>query len=439
MRTIRLALASFAGFFLFAVASIFLVNLLPNAPIENNLIRTSTAENYQPHPFMFGVMLDQWTECELMTAGLYRAIDQADEARAFDYREGYASAREADPITRAWRSTVLSPNIGNCEMLHDGGGGKFYFRYWMGGQVVTRPLLYLSGVGANRLLVAALFLASLIAFLVWLARRAGAQFASGTALLIAAAPLYSQFLLLPHASGWIIGFGFAALIMKWGHLTHHGAVLMGLWSGMILAFFDILNNPVAVPMAMTFGYLVTCYARAQAPSVLTLALLNGAWFGGYAGFWVSKWMLAAVELGPDAVIANVAGKIGERANMNVGTGVTWRDSLFLNGLQMVMSLVAFAGLAIAAVAGWRRRIRHGARPGLPKPVRSRLSIWALVCSAVPLAWITLLTNHSAIHYFFVSPVLVWVVVLWQFAILARTGTASASSSPETDCPSRSPA
>ncbi len=439
MRTIYLALASFAGFFLFAVASIFLVNLLPNAPIENNLIRTSTAENYQPHPFLFGVMLDQWTECELMTAGLYRAIDPAAETRAFDYREGYEGARAADPIARAWRSTVLSPNIGNCEMLHDGGGGKFYFRYWMGGQVLTRPLLYVSGVGANRILVAALFLAALIAFLVWLARRAGVQFALSTALLIAAAPLYSQFLLLPHASGWIIGFAFAALIMKWGHITNHGAVLVGLWSGMILAFFDILNNPVAVPMAMTFGYFVTCHARAQAPSFLTLALLNGAWFGGYAGFWVSKWVLAAVELGPDAVIANVAGKIGERANMNEGTGVTWRDSLFLNGLQMIMSLVAFAGLAIAALAGWRRRIRDGARPGLPGPVSTRLAVWAMVFSAVPLVWITVLTNHSAIHYFFVSPVLVWVVVLWQFAIFARTGTAPPSSSAEADSPSRLPA
>jgi hypothetical protein len=420
MRTISLAMASFAGFFLFAVAAIFLVNLLPNAPIQSNLIRTSTAENYQPHPFMFGVMLDQWTECELMTAGLYRDIDPADEAGAFDYREGYASTSKADPITRAWRSTVLSPNIGNCEMLHDGGGGKFYFRYWMGGQVLTRPLLYLSGVNANRILVAAMFLAALAAFLVWIARRAGVPFALGTALLIAAAPLYSQFFLLPHASGWIIGFGFGAMIMKWGHLTRHAAVLAGLWSGMILAFFDILNNPVVVPMAMTFGYFVTCHARAQAPSFLTLALLNGAWFGGYAGFWVSKWVLAAAELGPDAVIANVSGKIGERANMNAGTGVTWRDSLYLNGLQMIMSFVAFAGLSIAAFVG-RRRSSRGASSG--SGAGKQLVVLAVLASAVPVAWIVVLTNHSAIHYFFVSPVLVWTLLLWHFALLAQ-GTAS---------------
>jgi hypothetical protein len=63
----------------------------------------------------------------------------------------------------------------------------------------------------------------------------------------------------------------------------------------------------------------------------------------------------------------------------------------------------------------------------------------MVFSAVPLVWITVLTNHSAIHYFFVSPVLVWVVVLWQFAIFARTGTAPPSSSAEADSPSRLPA
>lgn len=426
MRTIYLAITSFVGFLAIAIAALMLVNLLPNSAIEENLIRTSQQENYSPHPFFSGTRMDWWTECELMTAGIYREIDTSAAASSFDYRDGYDPKAASDPVSAAWRSAVLSPNIGNCELLHKGGGGKFYFRYWMGGQVVTRPLLYLSGVGTIRLFVAALFLASFATFTVCLKSKGGIRLAFASVLLIAMTPLFSQLVILPHASGWIIGFLASSLLMKWGTLSNHRAVLLGLWSGMILAFFDMLNNPIVVPMAMTFGYLVICYARAQAPSVLTLVLLNSAWFAGFATFWVAKWMLAAVEVGPDAVIANVTGKIGERTSPGSGTESTLRASLINNGVSMILPLMVFIGFAIRQAAIGFANDRHSTGHALSGPLARSFIVLPLAFSTLPILWIIVLRNHSAIHYFFVAPILVWSVILWFFALFAVTEPRDAS-------------
>lgn len=419
MRTIFLSITSFFGCLVVAVAALMLVNLLPNPVIEENLIRTSQSENYRPHPFFGGTMMDWWTECELMTAGMYREITPSAEAGSFDYRDGYDTP-SSSPISAAWRSAVLSPNIGNCERLHQGGGGKFYFRYWMGGQVVTRPLLYLSGVGAVRLVVAALFFGSLATFLASVKRKCGTRLAVVSLVLIAMTPIFSQFVILPHASGWIIGFLASSLLMKWGTLSNHRAVLLGLWSGMILAFFDILNNPVVVPMALTFGYFVICYARAQAPSVLTLVLLNLAWFVGYAAFWMAKWTLAMIELGPDAVIANVTGKIGERAGLGAGAEFTWRDSLYYNGLPMVGAVMVFMGFAIRQAAVAFAHDRASTRTSLSGSLARSFTLLPLAFSTLPIVWIIVLGNHSAVHHFFVTPILVWSIILWFFAVFAIT-------------------
>lgn len=420
MRTTLLAIASFAGCLFCAIAALMLVNFLPNAVIEENLLRTSTPANFTPHPLFSGTKMDWWTECELMTAGIYRKIDSDAQIRSFDYRDGYNEKITSEPVSRAWRSTVLSPNIGNCELLHGEVGGKLYFRYWMGGQVFTRPLLYLSGVGAVRVFVAVLFLTSLVRFLLSVKHNGGSSLAVATIALIAITPLFSQVLILPHASAWIIGFAASSLIMKWGKLSNHGAVLLGLWSGMILAFFDLLNNPIVVPMALTFGYFLTCYAKAQAPSVVTLVLLNLAWLAGYAGFWSAKWVLAVTELGPDAVIANITGKFSERANLGAGPEFSWSDSLYYNGLSMIAPIVGFAGLALRQAMSGSANHRDRSQRALLNSSTISFTALPLAFGTLPVLWIIALGNHSAVHHFFVAPILVWSLLLWFFAIYAAT-------------------
>ena len=420
MRTIFQTLLSFGSFFLCAVAAIFLVNLLPNTVIEKNLLQTSEPINQSGHPLFVDTMMDWWTECELMTTGLYRPIDRSVSADPVADRDGFTGIPEADPVSRAWHSTLLSPNIGNCKLLHEGGGGKYYYRYWMGGQVVTRPLLFVSGVNASRIFTATVFFASIAAFLFFVERQAGTRLTYGIIALFAVTPFFSQLVILPHASAWIIGFLGASLLMKWGNLTPHGAVMLGLWSGMLVAFFDILNNPIAAPMALTFAYFVVCYARSRQPSIRILILLNGAWLAGYAGFWASRWLLAAMAVGPDAVIANIGGKIGERAGLAGSPDITWRESLYYNGLAMMVPFVVFAGLTLREAVD---HVRHGRRrphPAVSDAFRLGFAVLPVAFGALPFLWIVLLSNHSAIHHFFVSPVLVWSALLWLFAIFAIT-------------------
>ncbi|EEE35150.1 hypothetical protein RKLH11_4324 [Rhodobacteraceae bacterium KLH11] len=407
MKLIRTVVLTFVGFFLLALLSLWVVNLIPDAPIKENLLASSTPEHYPKHPYLKSVKLDEWTECVLLSSGLQRNPGQ-----------GPVSAADA------WRDAVVSPVLGNCERLHSDESEYSYFRYWLGGQVIARPILYFHSVQAIRLVVFCAFVLSALAFVLTLLKRNGVWIAVGTGMLIATAPIYSQVFILPHASAWIIGFTAAAILVNSRAIGIERAVMVGLISGICLAFFDILNNPIVVPTALSLGYLLSCHAERKNPSVTNLLALNVVWFVGYAGFWSLKWALVMVQLGPDQVMEIVSGKVQERlGGETFGKDASLARSLDRNfGLMektaipfVLVSLVAVAAKLIGAVRG---------RPAVnSSDTASKIVLLTIITGLLPIIWIAALRNHSIIHFWFVGAVLTWSLISWYIALLILTDVA----------------
>ena len=129
--------------------SVLAVNLIPNEAILRHLRRSLPIENYR---VLFGATrTDQWTECIAATIGIS------------------PNNSELGLIERS----LLSPNLENCEkawtFLKTGTseGYYYYWRYWHGSQIVTRPALAVMGVLRVRALTFFIFVSSfMFSFLV---------------------------------------------------------------------------------------------------------------------------------------------------------------------------------------------------------------------------------------------------------------------------------
>ena len=210
--------------------SVLAVNLIPNEAILRHLRRSLPTENYR---VLFGATrTDQWTECIAATIGIS------------------PNNSELGLIERS----LLSPNLGNCEkswtFLKTGTseGSYYYWRYWHGSQIITRPALAMMGVLRVRALTFSFFVSSfMFSFLVLY--RHGLQL-PGLAMLVGlfCIPLQSALFILPHAMDWIIGFlacGWIVARLKGSTPISASEVKLHFFlCRFASAFFGLLNNPL---------------------------------------------------------------------------------------------------------------------------------------------------------------------------------------------------
>ena len=132
-------------------ALLFLVNIIPNKPIWDHVVRSLPTDNYVMSPGDL-VQLDQFSECIAVTIGLT------------------PTDISMHPITRA----IGAPTLGPCEIskkvLEKELAGLnvqpyYYWRYWHGYQVLSRPILALADTKTLRLLVFLLMCVSFFLFL----------------------------------------------------------------------------------------------------------------------------------------------------------------------------------------------------------------------------------------------------------------------------------
>ena len=121
------------------MAFLFLANIIPNKPIWDHVVRSLPSDNYVMSPGDL-VPLDQFTECIAVTVGLT------------------PNDLPIQPIIRA----IGSPTLGPCEISHKAltkelGSLNFqpyyYWRYWHGYQILSRPVLALTDTNTLRLLM----------------------------------------------------------------------------------------------------------------------------------------------------------------------------------------------------------------------------------------------------------------------------------------------
>jgi len=358
------------------------------------------------------VQLDQFSECIAVTIGLT------------------PTDISMHPITRA----IGAPTLGPCEIskkvLEKEFAGLnvqpyYYWRYWHGYQVLSRPILALADTKTLRLLAFLLMCVSFFLFLNAVRKTVGAAYVYIFSISLLSTPLYSQFVLISHSGVWIIGLMFASFLLfairKKPHFFENYGLEMFFVTGMLTAYVDLFTSPLVtltIPLMVLFwgnAWPATLNIRS---STATAVVLSVYWATGYASFWGAKWILAVTFL-KSASISDALENVVRRLSGNlpdVGES-TWLKSIHDNFIQ---SRLGFLMVAIALAVRLLCIRRY--------PLRAIQSIDTLATFAwivlLPVFWLALVRNHSIAHAYFVAPILIpsFALILSALCPAAKLGS-----------------
>ncbi len=307
---------------------------------------------------------------------------------------------------------ISSPNLGRCSVAIGhleawAAGGPLtrdwdYLRYWHGHTAITRPVLAIAGIEAVRIVVLALLIASVLAFVAAFRRLVG----TWAALLFVAPVVVATDLLV---TPWGGPHGLAAVaVFVGGTLLVRGleddrslaatAVYASLAAGLVV-LVDVFTMGTLSWVMTTFLVGVAWWASgSRGWSLLRpMGVGAGAWAIGYVTTWVAKWALAGTVVGFgevfDRISRQVAARtVGEVDYIELGLGRTtatvlgsWLQGWLGRGITVLVVVWMVAAFLRARTTG---------------SVRT----WVALCSPVLLAvlWFEVMQNHTQVHRWFTA-------------------------------------
>jgi hypothetical protein len=397
------------GCFLPALSLIIVSNLLPSDVIKRNVLSSLSPNNKEQNSMFPNLKLDHFTECIFVTTGM-RSKSLAD--------------RSDSSLKRAFIDAVTSPTLGNCEQITaSGNSGWDYFRYWHGAQIIVKPILLVTTVSVLRAIVFAVFIFTSILLVITIGVRVSWLTSVVVAIIISFSPLYSQLFLITHASSWIIGFVGATLILRSRCFSFDAKVVHLVIVGVLVAYFDLFNNPIVAPTAVLFAITLVRWRDEKGADFREAALCLAAWFMGYGGLWVLKWAAAAAVLGIRPVSDDVFDQIFYRLSGQVRwleEDVSTWNSVSENFL--LVAHVVFVSIVLSLLVA-APSLRRGWREVALRAVTSwKLSFQMLGIGLIPAVWIAIVQSHSLAHKWFVAPVLCWTMMSLPISIQILVGT-----------------
>jgi hypothetical protein len=365
--------------------------LVPDRPIVQNLARAVETGTYGPSslPDRMGGIGDSFTECVVVGTGLGASSGESAVHRAAVMPRISNCTRGAGEITALSQGRTVESDP--------------YFKYWAGYTAIVRPVVALTGIEGMRLVSGAALVGGLLCAFVPLARTTSTLTA---VLLLGPLLLTSNIMSTPstafsHAlsmSVALVGMGACARLAVRGVAP---AATVAMMAGAVYCYVDLLTNtPLAWMLTVAAATLASAWARHPVRQVATTAVATMVlWMAGFALTWVSRWVIAMIWVGPSEAMSvireNVAFRTGG-ANPNVQTGLGravgsnigywWAH---VPTTPVVVTLFALAG--IGAALWWVRQGRPAAA--------AKLSLLLAAPVLAPLAWFTIMNNHSQIHSF----------------------------------------
>lgn len=292
-----------------------------------------------------------------------------------------------------------------------------YLRYWHGSAVLVRLAHTFTDIRGMYIMNAGvmIILTALLVFM--LIRRRLYAGAVGTAAALIAAGIWIVPFSLEYTWVFIIALAFSAAAVKLSDRENPLLLsVMFLLSGIVTNYLDFLT---AETLTLTMPLLLALYIRRESPSCsnAVFALKNTLlWGAGYAGMWVTKWLLAAAVLGEDTmpyVSEHIAERIGSEPLEEITEALAGNIScLFPVGYGGIGIIAAVLLILAAAYICFVYR-----KPGING---RQILIYAAV-GAVPFVRYIILHEHSALHYFFTYRALAGTVLAVCLMIYAVVG------------------
>lgn len=318
--------------------------------------------------------------------------------------ECVALGSNMSPDANVFEDAATSPSFGPCRDFIRGLRAsdatpevyRLYPRYWFGTNVVTRPLISAVGFEATRLAVFGLLVAAFVALWQFTSRRASPT----TAAIVIGGLLLSHNWWDSFETWWgivvatmlLAPIALTGLLRRMSGPWHQRYLVFGLLSGAIFGFVHLLTHIFAAAAVTVLVAVVWQHSHNRNPQrrLATAVLVGAGWFTGFLWAWVSRWLVAAVVLGPRNVIDDISDQLefrltGEHLDVvELGLGIT--SQRMVDYWIAQPATVLFLGVFGILLATYLPRLR-----GLQAPL-------VIAFLVVPnWIWFEIFQNHTQIH------------------------------------------
>ena len=359
--------------------------LLPTARMRHNVEISlpyilSEGDRYQWAPYHNGTELDGFTDAIMLGNAIY-------EGQASPLQKAMVNPRaEYTP-----GDSVPVDSLGRYAQKEEGYREVTYARYWHGYLLFLKPLLLFFTPSDIRLLnmTVQLLLAALVLGLCYQEKGFRLALPMGAALLCLN-PI-STALCFQYTDVYLLTLVFCGVLLHFRTDRKKYGLLLYLWLGICVAFFDFLTYPI-----VSLGVLLTVEMLLREDSLWKkighMLLASFAWAVGYGGMWAGKWV-AASALTDQNVIMDALQNVAGRASSTAGEknveffAVLWQNAQnYVNPAFKLLLLLLVLGLCWLLLAK-KCRFSFDGKGLLP----------LLLCAVLPLIWYFCVKNHSMIH------------------------------------------
>lgn len=314
-----------------------------------------------------------------------------------------------DQIENLGESLGKQPEMGSSKWGH-------YARYWNGWTVVLKPLLLFLNLNQIRTFFFIAMSTLIVVLTCLLTRLEGVAAGSVIAAAFAAVSYPTACFSLSLSFCFFVALAASLVVVfRAAAAKRMGAVLLGdgrgwplffLVVGCTTAFFDFLCAPI-VSLGMPLALLVFLSRREidgmQVREILLIGFLCCAsWAIGYAGLWVSKWVLSSLVLGQDIVsnaVSQLLYRTGEtvaETSSSIPVTITASGAISKNfGVlfpKYALKLIGFGTACAIVIAIPRRKLLVG--------FTWRVLFSLVLVAVLPYLWYAAAANHSWVHYWF---------------------------------------
>ena len=270
-----------------------------------------------------------------------------------------------------------------------------YPRYWHGNLVIVKPLLEKLNYEQIRLVNLALQTALIFLICILLAKR------NRKTIIIPF--LLTYLMLMPIAIGKSLQFSscfYVSMISTAVLLCtkqEHKSLLLFLYTGAATAYFDLLTYPI-----ITLGIPATVYLFLFNNDSITKNIVNTfrvimVWCLGYAGMWISKWIIAEAFTGYSAVSDSIKTILMRTSDAATGEEIISVFSVFgRNIIAFLFTPIIIPVTALIFILIIKRKKEN---------LKSSTAMSASLICVLPFIWYAFAANHSYIHYWFTNKAL----------------------------------
>lgn len=286
----------------------------------------------------------------------------------------------------------------------DMNGPYSYSRYWHGYLVFLKPLLMITDYEGIRLInSAALLLLMAVLFLVLLLKKKyECIIPLGLCILLANPLVIRKSLQYSSCFYLILIVLLLLLILEQQNSFHESSVLVFLFLGMGTSFLDLLTYPLATYCVPAVMYMYLCADKKACSTIINIIKTGFAWCFGFAGMWVSKWIVGSIVLKENLFVSALSSakyRTSREGVVGVGETIALNLKYFCDTPFIYLTLI-FVLIVVCVSFVILLRRKESAIVFL-----SRYVLPYSVSVVLPFMWYAVLHNHSAIHHFFTNKAL----------------------------------